>query len=133
MRRRSSAGSWPGSRCRRPWPTALLGFTDNPIVFLLVINVVLLLLGMILEPTSALLIVTPILLPVAVAFGIDPLQFGSIVIFNLMIGLLTPPMGGVCFVLSSVTRIPVTGSSEGRRSTCPRSSWCSRSSRTSLR
>jgi TRAP-type C4-dicarboxylate transport system permease large subunit len=46
-------------------------------------------------------------LPVAVAFGIDPLQFGSIVIFNLMIGLLTPPMGGVCFVLSSVTRIPV--------------------------
>ncbi len=87
--------------------TTLLGFTDNPLVFLLVINVVLILLGMILEPTSALLIVTPILLPVAVAFGIDPLQFGSIVIFNLMIGLLTPPMGGVCFVLSSVTRIPV--------------------------
>ena len=61
---------------------------------------------MILEPTSALLIITPILLPVAVAFGIDPLQFGSIVIFNLMIGLLTPPMGGVCFVLSSVTGDP---------------------------
>jgi tripartite ATP-independent transporter DctM subunit len=87
--------------------TTLLGFTDNPLVFLLVINVVLILLGMILEPTSALLIVTPILLPVAVAFGIDPLQFGSIIIFNLMIGLLTPPMGGVCFVLSSVTSIPV--------------------------
>ena len=62
---------------------------------------------MILEPTSALLITTPILLPVAVEFGIDPLQFGSIVIFNLMIGLLTPPMGGVCFVLSSVTGIPL--------------------------
>jgi tripartite ATP-independent transporter DctM subunit len=62
--------------------TALLGFTDNPMIFLLVINVVLILLGMILEPTSALLIVTPILLPVAVAFGIDPLQFGSIVIFG---------------------------------------------------
>jgi TRAP-type C4-dicarboxylate transport system permease large subunit len=54
-----------------------------------------------------LLIITPILLPVATAFGIDPLQFGSIVIFNLMIGLLTPPMGGVAFVLSSVTAIPV--------------------------
>ena len=67
----------------------------------------LILLGMILEPTSALLIVTPILLPVAVAFGIDPLQFGSIIIFNLMIGLITPPMGGVAFVLSSVTAIPV--------------------------
>ncbi len=86
---------------------ALLGFTDNPLVFLLLINVLLLVLGMILEPTSALLIITPILLPVAVEFGIDPLQFGSIVIFNLMIGLLTPPMGGVAFVLSSVTGIPV--------------------------
>ena len=85
----------------------LLGFTDDPLVFLLVINVVLIVLGMILEPTSALLIITPILLPVAVAYGIDPLQFGSIVIFNLMIGLITPPMGGVAFVLSSVTAIPV--------------------------
>ena len=74
-------------------------------MFLLIINVVLLGLGMILEPTSALLITTPIFLPIAVEFGIDPLQFGSIVIFNLMIGLLTPPMGGVCFVLSSVTGI----------------------------
>jgi TRAP-type C4-dicarboxylate transport system permease large subunit len=62
---------------------------------------------MILEPTSALIIITPILLPVAVAFGVDPLQFGSIVIFNLMIGLMTPPMGGVIFVLSSVTGIPL--------------------------
>ena len=86
---------------------ALLVATDNPLVFLLIMNVILLLLGMLLEPTSALLIVTPILLPVAVEFGIDPLQFGSIMIFNLMIGLLTPPMGGVAFVLSSVTGIPV--------------------------
>jgi TRAP-type C4-dicarboxylate transport system permease large subunit len=51
--------------------------------------------------------VTPILLPVAIEYGIDPLQFGSIVILCLMIGLLTPPMGGVCFVLSSVTGIPL--------------------------
>lgn len=86
---------------------ALLGLTDNPIVFLLVVNVLLLLCGMILEPTSALLIITPILLPVAVQFGVDPIHLGSIIIFNLMIGLLTPPMGGVVFVLSSVTGIPV--------------------------
>ena len=86
---------------------ALLGFTDNPLVFLLIVNVLLILLGMMLEPTSALIIITPILLPVAVQFGIDPLQLGSIIIFNLMIGLLTPPMGGVVFVLSSVTGIPV--------------------------
>jgi tripartite ATP-independent transporter DctM subunit len=86
---------------------ALIGLTDNPVVFLLIINVLLLLLGMLLEPTSALIIVTPILLPVAITFGIDPLQLGSIVIFNLMIGLMTPPMGGVVFVLSSVTGIPI--------------------------
>ena len=62
---------------------------------------------MLLEPTSALIIVTPILLPVAIAFGVDPVQLGSIIIFNLMIGLLTPPMGGVVFVLSSVTGLPI--------------------------
>ncbi|HXH82408.1 MAG TPA: TRAP transporter large permease [Candidatus Tectomicrobia bacterium] len=86
---------------------ALLGLTDNPIVFLLIVNVLLLLCGMFLEPTSALLIIVPILLPVALEFGVDPIQLGSIIIFNLMIGLLTPPMGGVVFVLSSVTGIPV--------------------------
>lgn len=87
--------------------TGLLELTDNPVVFLLIVNVLLLVCGMILEPTSALLIITPILLPVAVQYGIDPVQLGSIIIFNLMIGLLTPPMGGVAFVLSSVTGIPV--------------------------
>ncbi|HUP18250.1 MAG TPA: TRAP transporter large permease [Acidimicrobiia bacterium] len=86
---------------------ALVGLTDNPVIFLLIINVLLLILGMLLEPTSALIIVTPILLPVAITFGVDPLQLGSIVIFNLMIGLMTPPMGGVVFVLSSVTGIPI--------------------------
>ncbi|HEY8168178.1 MAG TPA: TRAP transporter large permease [Candidatus Limnocylindrales bacterium] len=105
----SSLLSWILAREQVPQAVAslLLGFTDNPMVFILVVNVFLIVLGMLLEPTSALLIITPILLPVATAFGIDPLQFGSIVIFNLMIGLLTPPMGGVAFVLSSVTAIPV--------------------------
>jgi tripartite ATP-independent transporter DctM subunit len=105
----SSLLSWILAREQVPQAVAqgLLGLTADPIVFLLIINVVLVFLGMILEPTSALLIVTPILLPVAVQFGIDPLQFGSLIIFNLMIGLLTPPMGGVAFVLSSVTGIPV--------------------------
>ena len=105
----SSLLSWILAREQVPQAVAegLLGLTDEPAVFLLIINVLLIGLGMILEPTSALLIITPILLPVAVAFGIDPLQFGSIVIFNLMIGLLTPPMGGVAFVLSSVTGIPL--------------------------
>jgi TRAP-type C4-dicarboxylate transport system permease large subunit len=105
----SSLLSWILAREQVPQAVAegLLGITSDPLVFLLIINVVLVFLGMILEPTSALLIVTPILLPVAVQFGVDPLQFGSLIIFNLMIGLLTPPMGGVAFVLSSVTGIPV--------------------------
>jgi tripartite ATP-independent transporter DctM subunit len=101
--------SWILAREQVPQTVAqgLLGLTDNPIVFLLIVNVLLIVCGMILEPTSALLIITPILLPIAVEFGVDPVQLGSIVIFNLMIGLLTPPMGGVAFVLSSVTGIPV--------------------------
>jgi tripartite ATP-independent transporter DctM subunit len=99
--------SWILAREQVPQAIAqgIAGLTDQPFVFLLILNVVLLGLGMLLEPTSALLITTPILLPIAVEFGISPLQFGSILIFNLMIGLLTPPMGGVCFVLSSVTGI----------------------------
>lgn len=101
--------SWILAREQVPQTVAegLLGLTDNPIIFLLIVNVLLIVLGMILEPTSALLIITPILLPVAVQFGVDPLHLGSIIIFNLMIGLMTPPMGGVVFVLSSVTGIPV--------------------------
>jgi tripartite ATP-independent transporter DctM subunit len=101
--------SWILAREQVPQTVAesLLGLTDNPIVFLMILNFLLLLCGMFLEPTSALLIITPIILPVAVQFGVDPIQLGSIIIFNLMIGLLTPPLGGVAFVLSSVTGIPV--------------------------
>ena len=101
--------SWILAREQVPQTVAesLLGLTDNPIIFLLIVNVLLIVVGMLLEPTSALLIITPILLPVALEFGVDPLQLGSIIIFNLMIGLITPPMGGAVFVLSSVTGIPV--------------------------
>lgn len=105
----STLFSWILAREQVPQTVAeaLLALTDNPIVFLLIVNVLLVVCGMLLEPTSALLIITPILLPIAVQFGVDPVQLGSIIIFNLMIGLLTPPMGGVVFVLSSVTGIPV--------------------------
>lgn len=105
----SSLLSWILAREQVPQAAAeaLLTLTDNPLIFLLIVNVLLILLGMMLEPTSALLIVTPILLPVAVQYGIDPLHLGAIIIFNLMIGLMTPPMGGVIFVLSSVTGIPL--------------------------
>ncbi|HEX6338794.1 MAG TPA: TRAP transporter large permease subunit, partial [Jiangellaceae bacterium] len=86
---------------------AIFTVTDNKIVFLILVNLFLLLLGAIIEPTSALVLSVPILLPVAVEFGVDPVHFGVIAVLNLMIGLLTPPMGGVLYVLSSVTRISV--------------------------
>jgi tripartite ATP-independent transporter DctM subunit len=87
--------------------SAIFTVTDNKIVFLILVNMFLLLLGAIIEPTSALVLSVPILLPVAVEFGVDPVHFGVIAVLNLMIGLLTPPMGGVLYVLSSVTGISV--------------------------
>ena len=82
---------------------AMLQFTDNPIVFLLLVNVVLLMTGMILEPVAGLLITVPVLVPAAIEFGIDPLHLGIVMILNLVLGLLTPPVGLVLYVLSSVT------------------------------
>ena len=82
---------------------AMLQLTDNPYVFLLLINVALLVTGMLLEPVAGLLITVPVLLPAALEFGIDPLQLGIVMILNLVLGLLTPPVGLVLYVLSSVT------------------------------
>lgn len=87
--------------------SAFLAFTDSKVVFLVLVNVLLLVLGAIIEPTSALVISVPVLLPVAVQLGVDPVHFGVVVVFNLMLGLLTPPIGGVLFVLASVTKMPV--------------------------
>jgi TRAP-type C4-dicarboxylate transport system permease large subunit len=82
--------------------------SENPLVFLLMVNIMVLIVGMILEPASAILILVPVLLPVAQLYGISPLHFGSMVILNLMIGLITPPIGMILYVLSSVTDIPVS-------------------------
>lgn len=82
------------------WMTSL---TDNPIVFLLLVNVVLIVLGMVVDAVAVILVTVPVLLPVAVSFGIDPIHFGVVMIVNLMIGLLTPPVGAVLYVLASVT------------------------------
>jgi tripartite ATP-independent transporter DctM subunit len=105
----SSLFGWILARERVPQAIAeaFLGFTDNKIVFLLLVNALLLVLGAIIEPTSALVISVPVLLPVATQLGVDPVHFGVIVVLNLMIGLMTPPIGGVLFVLSSVTKTPV--------------------------
>ena len=84
----------------------LQALTTDPVVFLLLLNVVLLVVGMILEPASALLVTVPVFLPVAIEFGVDPVHLGIIVILNLTMGLLTPPIGLVLFMLSSVGGVP---------------------------
>jgi C4-dicarboxylate transporter DctM subunit len=77
--------------------------TDNPIVFLLVVNVLLLIVGCVLDTVPAILILVPILQPLATSFGIDPTHFAVVVIVNLMIGLNTPPVGTNLLVISGVT------------------------------
>jgi tripartite ATP-independent transporter DctM subunit len=92
-------------------PTALVAFmqdvSQNPIVVLLLINVLLLLLGTFMDMSPLIVITTPIFLPVAQAFGVDPVHFGVILILNLGIGLCTPPVGAVLFVGCAVGRITV--------------------------
>lgn len=78
--------------------SAMLSVSDNPVVILLLINVVLLLVGIFMDITPAVLIFTPIFLPVVEAAGMDPVHFGIIMVMNLCIGLCTPPVGTVLFV-----------------------------------
>jgi tripartite ATP-independent transporter DctM subunit len=84
---------------------AISGWTSNPYIFLLLINIILLLVGCFLEGIASIIIMVPILLPLATHAGIDPLHFGIVVIMNLMIGLITPPLGLCLFVVCSVARV----------------------------
>lgn len=81
--------------------------SENPIVVLLLINVILLILGTFMDMSPLIVITTPIFLPVAAAFGVDPVHFGVILVLNLGIGLCTPPVGAVLFVGCAVGRISV--------------------------
>ena len=92
---------------------ALIGITDNKIVILLIVNGILLFLGMIMDMAPLILITTPILLPVVTRVGMDPVQFGVIMMLNLGIGLLTPPVGSVLFVGSSIGKISIEELSRG--------------------
>jgi len=85
----------------------VLSFTHSPWVFLLLANVLMLFVGCFLEPTAAILILVPVLMPVVTQLGIDPVHFGLVMVLNLMIGLLHPPMGMVLFVLARVARLSI--------------------------
>jgi tripartite ATP-independent transporter DctM subunit len=84
---------------------AMLGFSTNPYVLLLVVNVLLLIVGMFLDSTTAILVIAPIIAKPLVAAGVDPVHLGMVVVFNLMIGLLTPPMGLALFLVSDIARV----------------------------
>ncbi|KUF11224.1 TRAP transporter large permease [Pseudoponticoccus marisrubri] len=86
--------------------TLLLSLSDRPWVILLLMNVVLLVVGCFMETVAAITILVPVLLPVAVELGVDPVHFGVIMVLNLMLGLLTPPVGMVLYVLSRVSGVP---------------------------
>lgn len=87
---------------------AIIGFSDNPYVLMLLFNVLLLLLGTFLDITPGLLIFTPIFLPVAMKLGISPVHFGIIITFNLCIGIATPPVGSTLFVSARVAQVPLS-------------------------
>ncbi|WP_395706658.1 TRAP transporter large permease [Casimicrobium huifangae] len=85
----------------------VLAFTKEPWLFLLLANVLMLFVGCFLEPTAAITILVPILLPIVLKLGINPVHFGLVMVLNLMIGLLHPPMGMVLFVLARVAKLSV--------------------------
>jgi len=85
----------------------MIGITDNPIVILLLINVMLLLAGMIMDMAALILICTPIFLPLVVSFGMDPVQFGMILMMNLGLGLCTPPVGSCLFVGCAIGQVAI--------------------------
>ena len=85
----------------------VLAFTKEPWVFLLLANLLMLFVGCFLEPVAAITILVPLLLPIARQLGIDPVHFGLVMVLNLMIGLLHPPMGMVLFVLARVAKLSV--------------------------
>jgi tripartite ATP-independent transporter DctM subunit len=83
----------------------IVDLAGNPLVFLLVVNLLLLFVGCFMEALAAMLILIPILTPAASQFGIDPVQFGLIFVLNLMLGTITPPVGVVLFVTAKIARI----------------------------
>ena len=85
----------------------MLGVSENPLVLLLLVNLLLLVVGMVLESIAAILIIAPIVAPALTAAGVDPLQLGIVFVLNLMIGLLTPPVGMSLYMISIVARMPI--------------------------
>jgi tripartite ATP-independent transporter DctM subunit len=93
------------TRATEAFAAGMLSLTENPVIILILINLLLLVVGCFMETIAAITIMTPVLLPVAVQVGVDPVHFGIMMVLNLMIGLLTPPVGMVLYVLARVADI----------------------------
>lgn len=105
----SSIMSWVMSYAGIPDLIAesLLGLSENIVVIFIIMNVILLLVGTFMDPTPAVLIFTPIFLPIAMTFGMDPVHFGIMMVFNLCIGTITPPVGPVLFVGARIANLRI--------------------------
>ncbi|XEI32111.1 TRAP transporter large permease [Aeromonas veronii] len=101
--------SWAMTNADIPYTISegLMAVSDNPIVILLIINVILLVVGIFMDMTPAVLIFTPIFLPIVTDLGMDPVHFGIMMVFNLCIGLCTPPVGSALFVGCSVSGVKI--------------------------
>ncbi|HAH1179169.1 TPA: TRAP transporter large permease, partial [Escherichia coli] len=101
--------SWAMTNADIPYmiSDALMGISDNPLIILLLINIVLLIVGIFMDMTPAVLIFTPIFLPIAQELGMDPVHFGIMMVANLCIGLLTPPVGSALFVGCSISGVKI--------------------------
>lgn len=86
---------------------SVISLSENPLVALLLMNLLMILFGMFLDIGAAILILTPLLMPVAVSLGIDPIHFGIVIVVNLMLGGLTPPVGTLAFITGTISRTPV--------------------------
>jgi tripartite ATP-independent transporter DctM subunit len=94
------------NRVPEQFAAAILAVSDSPWVILLLINLILLVVGCFMETIAAITILVPVLLPVAQHLGVDPVHFGVMMVLNLMLGLLTPPVGMVLYVLARVAKVP---------------------------
>ncbi|MDV5167846.1 TRAP transporter large permease subunit [Photobacterium rosenbergii] len=101
--------SWAMANADIPYmiADALLAVSENPLVILLIINLILLIVGIFMDMTPAVLIFTPIFLPIALDMGIDPVHFGIMMTFNLAIGICTPPVGSALFIGCSVAKVSI--------------------------
>ena len=107
----SSIMSWVMAFTQIPSMIAevLMSLTSNPVIILLIINLVLLFVGTFMDPTPAVLIFTPIFLPICTSLGMDPVQFGILLVFNLSLGTITPPVGPILFTGCKVSGISIDG------------------------